>query len=94
MDIDGLTIDTSELTAQRYGPSTASAVLAYKKKRKIINRSYENTEDNIVGKMTIASLDKDMAERQYVPGSAGRNYCYIRCSVRSVGVRPVHRFLA
>jgi hypothetical protein len=94
MDIDGLAIDASELTAQRYGPSTASAVLAYKKKRKIINRSYQNTEDNIVGKMTIASPDQDMADRQYVPRPSGTNHCYIMSSGRSVAVRPVHRFLA
>ena len=93
MDIDGLTIDGVELAAQRYGPSTASAVLTYKKKRKIINRSYQNTEDNIVGKMTIASLDKDMADRQYVPGPSGTNHCYIMPSGRSVAVRSVRRFV-
>jgi len=67
MDIDDAAIDAGELAAKRYGPSTAAAVLAFKKKRKIINRSYQSTEDDIVGKMTIAALDKEMLDRQYTP---------------------------
>jgi hypothetical protein len=43
-----------------YGPATAAAVLAYKQKRNIVNRSYQTTADNIVGKMTIAALDEEM----------------------------------
>ncbi|MBC7841129.1 MAG: hypothetical protein H7099_02395 [Gemmatimonadaceae bacterium] len=67
--IDRLNIDRSELLAQRYGTSTAAAVLAYKTKRVIINRSYQQVADNIVGKMTIASLDTDMQLRERVPTS-------------------------
>jgi peptidoglycan hydrolase-like protein with peptidoglycan-binding domain len=66
-DLDGLTIDTRELQAGQYGTSTAAAVLAFKKKRKIVNRSYQTTEDNIVGKMTITALDKEMFQKQYIP---------------------------
>lgn len=69
--VDGLRIDRTELAAQRYGPSTAAAVLAYKKKRQIINRSYQNAADDIVGKMTIASLDKDMKVREILPKPPG-----------------------
>jgi hypothetical protein len=65
--IDGLAIDQNELLLRQYGPSTAAAVLAYKKKRKIINRAYQSAEDNIVGKMTIASLDQEMLSRQRAP---------------------------
>jgi peptidoglycan hydrolase-like protein with peptidoglycan-binding domain len=65
--IDGLVIDKIELVSRRYGPSTATAVLAYKKKRKIINRAYQSAEDDIVGKMTIASLDAEMVARQKPP---------------------------
>lgn len=43
-----------------YGPATASAVLAYKTSRDIVNRSYQTQADNIVGKMTIDRLDKEM----------------------------------
>jgi hypothetical protein len=43
-----------------YGLATAAAVLAYKKKRNIINRSYQTQADNIVGKMTIAAMDKEL----------------------------------
>lgn len=44
-----------------YGPTTAAVVLAYKRRRKIINFFYQNAADNIVGRMTIAALDKEMA---------------------------------
>lgn len=50
-----------------YGPATAAAVLAYKKKRGIINFSYQTQPDDIVGKMTIASLDREMVLRENVP---------------------------
>lgn len=91
IDIDGLMIDASELAAQRYGASTAAAVLTYKRKRKIVNRSYQKSEDDIVGKMTIAALDKDMADRQYVPLPSGRKPCSRMAS--GIGIRPVRRFV-
>jgi peptidoglycan hydrolase-like protein with peptidoglycan-binding domain len=69
MEIDGATIDQAELGAQRYGPSTAGAVLAYKKKRSVINPAYQTAPDNIVGKMTIASLDRDMLDLEHIPQS-------------------------
>jgi lysozyme family protein len=50
-----------------YGAATAAAVLAYKKKRNIINHSYQAQADNIVGKMTVAALDKEMVEREQAP---------------------------
>jgi peptidoglycan hydrolase-like protein with peptidoglycan-binding domain len=62
--IDGLSVDPSELRDQFYGKSTAAAVLAYKKKRRIINFAYQTTEDNIVGKMTIAALDRDVRSEE------------------------------
>lgn len=63
-DLDDLEINADELSKKEYGPSTAAAVLAFKRARKIINRSYQTSEDNIVGKMTIAALDKEMLEKQ------------------------------
>jgi peptidoglycan hydrolase-like protein with peptidoglycan-binding domain len=48
-------------SAQIYGPSTAAAVLAFKRKRKIINTGYQTSEDDIVGKMTITALDNELA---------------------------------
>jgi hypothetical protein len=50
-----------------YGPATAAAVLAYKQKRDIVNRSYQTKADNIVGKMTMAALDKEMLEEELKP---------------------------
>lgn len=58
--LDNAATDLAELRASHYGPSTAAAVLAYKRKRQIINYSYEKQADNIVGKMTIAAMDREM----------------------------------
>jgi hypothetical protein len=65
--LDDAAIDPGELEGRRYGASTATAVLSYKTKRKIINRSYQTTADNIVGIMTMASLDKEMLENERAP---------------------------
>lgn len=56
-------IEKLELDQKRYGPSTAAAVSDYKTRRKIINFSYQRTPDNIVGKMTIAAMDDELAHR-------------------------------
>jgi peptidoglycan hydrolase-like protein with peptidoglycan-binding domain len=53
-------IAANELSSAHYGPSTAAAVLEYKTARGIINRSYQTTPDNIVGKMTITRLDNEI----------------------------------
>jgi len=59
-----LKIDSSELDGKTYGGSTAAAVKQYKRARSIINFSYQNTADDIVGKMTIARLDSDLTDSQ------------------------------
>jgi peptidoglycan hydrolase-like protein with peptidoglycan-binding domain len=64
-------IDANEVSTKTYGPSTAAAVLAYKKKRNIINSSYQTQADNIVGKMTIATLDREMSRVEQPPLIAG-----------------------
>ena len=74
MLLDSASIAESELAADRYGETTAAAVLAYKRKRNIVNRSYQSTADNIVGKMTIASLDGEMAERSALQKRSGCDY--------------------
>lgn len=58
-----------------YGPRTAAAVLAYKRERGIINASYQNTADNIVGIMTIQSMDKELNELPRLPVSNGPQRC-------------------
>lgn len=58
--LDDAHIAATDLLAKKYGQSTANAVLAYKQKRQIINFSYQKTADNVVGKMTIAALDREM----------------------------------
>jgi peptidoglycan hydrolase-like protein with peptidoglycan-binding domain len=62
--LDGTAIEPSELALGRYGHSTAAAVLQYKQKRGIVNRSYQSKADNIVGKMTIAALDQELVDRE------------------------------
>lgn len=69
IQLDGAVIDADGA----YGPATAAAVLAYKTKRSIINTTYQTTPDNIVGKMTMASLDAELAQReQPVPVPTGK----------------------
>jgi hypothetical protein len=84
--LDGAVIDPADLAAQRYGPSTANAVLSYKKKRDIINRSYETQADNIVGIMTIAALDKEMLQKEQTPTTVRTIKCLV---VRNDDQRPV-----
>ena len=50
-----------------YGPATAAAVLAYKRKRNIVNRAYQTTADNIVGKMTVVAMDNELRAREIDP---------------------------
>jgi Domain of unknown function (DUF1906) len=61
--VDNAGLDTDGI----YGPRTADAVLAYKQKRQIINRSYESQADNIVGVMTMAALDQEVLQRESIP---------------------------
>ena len=63
-------IDGTEVERQRYGSSTATAVLRYQQERGIINRSYQTQADNIVGIMTIARLDSDMLEWEKPHGNS------------------------
>lgn len=69
--IDKVRIERQELLNQVYGPSTAAAVLGFKQKRSVINRSYQNAPDNIVGRMTIAALDLEMLQLQNLSPAMG-----------------------
>ena len=51
----------------KYGRATATAVLTYKRKRNIVNRSYQTQADDIIGKMTIASLDMEVFKKENAP---------------------------
>jgi hypothetical protein len=62
--LDKSTIAQGEQLQQIYGDSTAKAVLEFKKKRKIINFSYQTSADNIVGRMTMRSLDTEMLGKE------------------------------
>lgn len=60
--LGGDIVSQSEVDSQTYGPSTASAVLNFKRQNNIVNFSYQRTADNIVGKMTIAFLDARLVQ--------------------------------
>lgn len=62
--IDVADIDEAEIRARHFGPTTSREVLKYKTRRNIVNPSYQTRPDAIVGKMTIASLDREMAARE------------------------------
>ncbi len=62
--LDNAAIEASERGGKRYGPSTANAVLAYKKKRNVINRSYQTQADNIVGIMTVTTMDEELLAQE------------------------------
>lgn len=56
-------LDGASIAADgKFGAATAAAVLAFKKKRDIVNRSYQSQADAIVGKMTMAALDNEMVD--------------------------------
>src|SRR5436309_673678 len=59
----GPAISAAEKSAMSYGPTTANAVLNYKKTHvpPIINFSYQRAPDEIVGQMTIKAMDDDLA---------------------------------
>jgi hypothetical protein len=63
--LDGANISNDEQIQQSYGDSTANAVLEYKTERNIINWVYETTPDNIVGRMTMQSLDTEMLAYEF-----------------------------
>src|SRR5262249_49116426 len=69
--LDGALIDAAEVAGALYGHSTAAAVLNYKRARAIINYSYQQQADNIVGKMTIPALDRELAARDARPRHRG-----------------------
>jgi peptidoglycan hydrolase-like protein with peptidoglycan-binding domain len=50
-----------------YGPATAAAVAAFKRKRQILN--FQGAIDNIVGMKTIAALDAEMLAKERRGGS-------------------------
>ena len=56
----GGTIRGTEVSSQLYGEDTARLVQKYKVNRKIINYTYQQSADDIVGKMTIRALDSEM----------------------------------
>jgi len=57
-------LSQDDLKQKRYGQSTHDMVLKYKTARGIINYSYQDAPDAVVGIMTITRLDKEVAEKE------------------------------
>ena len=66
--LDDADIPLEEWVTMRNGTGTASAILRYKEKRKIINPAYQSRADNIVGKMTVARMDNELLEAERTAG--------------------------
>jgi len=61
-------ISAAEITSSTYGLTTAQTVLSFKgPPRNIINRTYQNAPDNIVGKRTIEALDREFFDFENQP---------------------------
>ena len=59
-----LKIAQSEIDSATYGDTTAKAVQKYKEDRSIINFTYQNSADDVVGIMTIRRLDAEVKDGQ------------------------------
>jgi hypothetical protein len=57
-------IAQNEMSDGLYGSTTAAAVLRYKTEKNIVNKAYQTRPDDIVGKMTMKSLDESIREAQ------------------------------
>jgi hypothetical protein len=77
---DKAIIEVGELASKTYGHSTATAVLNFKKKRNIVNRSYQTQADNIVGIRTMDYLDCEMLALEGTVKSQG--FCCRFCASR------------
>ncbi len=71
-------IAVAELTTETYGATTAAGVLRYKTKRRIINKAYQQQADDIVGRMTIKSLDDEMTKLEAGPVAGDMRVAMLR----------------
>jgi hypothetical protein len=78
--LDHASIDNVELRHCLYGSKTAGAVLAYKRKRNIINYNYQTQADNIVGRMTIAALDAEVYAKERAARFGNGVVCLLYCA--------------
>lgn len=60
-------INPGEIESELYGVTTSESVRRFKVKRKIVNTRYQDKADNIVGRMTIERLDKEVFDLEHRP---------------------------
>jgi hypothetical protein len=84
--LDGAVIADAERLTKFYGPTTSKAVLNYKTKHAIINRSYQNAPDAIVGVMTLKALDDELFQFQQSAdfSDIGCKFCGLHGSHRNI----------
>lgn len=63
---DEANIERAELSDAKYGETTEKTVKAYKsrKGKEVINHTYQQSPDSIVGKMTMAKIDGELVEKE------------------------------
>jgi hypothetical protein len=81
--LDAVVIAKSELDAAHYGPSTAGAILAYKQKRGLADRSDPPRGNDFVGATTIRALDAELRSRQIEMTPRPKARCSCDCEIRS-----------
>jgi peptidoglycan hydrolase-like protein with peptidoglycan-binding domain len=81
--LDAAVIAKSELDAAHYGPSTAGAVLAYKQKRGLADRSDPPRANDLAGATTIKALDGELRSRQTEMTPRPKARCTCDCETRS-----------
>lgn len=89
--VEGLRVAQEEERSQRYGTSTAAAVLDFKTKRGIINTTYQSQPDNIVGKMTISALDRELLQRESRRATVEPGFCGHDPRFSGFATRPGNR---
>ena len=62
--VDQAAIDSQEASHGLFGPTTKAAVLNFKRRRNIINWTYQTQVDDIVGRMTIRALDAELTIKE------------------------------
>lgn len=65
--LDGVSVDSKELGMEEYGTSTAEAILAYKRKHKILSVVNRTEEGEFFSRFTVAALDAEMARYEMLP---------------------------
>jgi len=65
--LEGVSVDSKELGMEEYGPSTVDAILAYKRKHRILSAASHSEEGEYFSRFTVVALDAEMARYELLP---------------------------